>query len=176
MDDPAGAAAARTPTQQRSLAIHLNDHLAALTGGLELARRAAGAEPDTPLGPPLRALAEALAEDRAALRALMARVGVGVSSYKVYAGWAAEKVGRLKLNGSWVSRSPLAPVVEVEALRLVVEHLAMLWRALRRLADADPALDAAQVDRLLERAARHAEVLERLRAQASASAFGGPAG
>ena len=170
------ASSPRTPTQERMLAIYLNDHLATATGGVELARRAAGAEKRSPLGPPLRALADGLAADRDALRSLMADLGVPEARYKVYAGWAAEKAGRLKLNGSWVSRSPLSPVVEVESLRLVVEHLADLWRTVHAQAVVDVRLDTARVEQLRNRAAEHLEVLQRLRAQAAATAFGGPLG
>lgn len=164
----------RTPSQERVLTIYLNDHLAAATGGVELARRAAGAERSSPLGPPLRALAEALGDDRDALRSVMGDLDVPVTSYKVYAGWVAEKVGRLKLNGSWVSRSSLSPVVEIEGLRLVVEHQAALWRTLQAQAVGDVRLDSARMDQQVTRWAEHAQVLERLRAQAAASAFGGP--
>ncbi len=164
----------RTDAQDSALGIYLNDHLAGATGGLELARRAAAAEQASPLGPPLHALAEEIAQDRETLKALMARLGVGVSTYKVYAGWLAEKVGRLKLNGSVVSRTPLAAVIETEGLRLGIEAKAGLWRAMRSLADGDERLTVAELDRLLSRAQEQSDVAERLRAQAAAIAFGGP--
>lgn len=162
-----------TDQQQSMLTIYLNDHLAGATGGVELARRAAGSERGSPLGPPLQALAAGLAADRETLRELMAALDVGVTTYKVYAGWAAEKLGRFKLNGSWLSRSPLAPVIETEGLRLVVEANASVWRTLRALAETDRRLDAGTIDALVERAREQAEVVERLRRQASATAFGG---
>jgi hypothetical protein len=92
----------------------------------------------------------------------------------VYAGWAAEKIGRLKLNGGLLGRTPLAPVLETEGLRLGIEGTACLWRALRAFASVDDRLDADQLDRLLARAGEQAEVVERLRRQAAATAFGGP--
>ena len=171
---PAASAPSRTEQQQRSLGIYLNDHLAGATGGVELARRAAGAEQGSALGPPLRALAEEIAADREALITLMGRLDVGVATYKVYVGWAAEKAGRLKLNGSLLSRTPLAPVLELEGLRLGIEGKASLWRALRALAASDERLEVAGLDRLLDRAAQQGEVVERLRRQAAAVAFGGP--
>jgi hypothetical protein len=164
----------RTAQQERALAIYLNDHLAGATAGVELAKRAAAAEQGSPLGPPLAALAAEIGADREALKTLMSRLRVGVQTYKVGAGWAAEKVGRLKLNGSWLSRSPLAPVLETEALALGIEGKAALWRALRALAGNDERLDVAELDRLLTRASQQAEVVERLRSQAAAAAFGGP--
>ncbi len=168
-----GVGGAATPAQQRMLAIYLNDHLAGLTGVVELARRAAGAEHRSPLAAPLRTLAQELSADREALREVMSRLGVGVAAYKVGAGWAAEKLGRLKLNGSWVHRSALAPVVELEGLALGIAANAAVWRVLRGLAVSEPALEVARLDHLLDRAAEQADVAERLRLQAAAAALGG---
>jgi hypothetical protein len=169
------SARSRTEQQQRALGIYLNDHLAGATGGVELARRAAGAEHGSSLGPPLRALAEEIAADRESLKELMTRLDVSVATYKVYAGWAAEKAGRLKLNGGLLGRTALAPVLELEGLRLGIEGKASLWRVLRARAAGDERVEAAALDRLLDRAAQQAEVVERLRRQAAAVAFGGPA-
>jgi hypothetical protein len=89
------------------LPIYLNDHLAASTGGRELARRAAGANRDTEFGPFLIDLAAQVDADRDQLLNVMAALEVGEDRLKVGAGWAAEKVGRLKLNGRLLSYSPL---------------------------------------------------------------------
>jgi predicted DNA-binding ribbon-helix-helix protein len=168
------AASPRTAQQEQALAIYLNDHLAAATAGVELAKRAAAAEEGSPLGPPLAALAAEIAADREALKTMMSRLRVRIQTYKVGAGWVAEKAGRLKLNGSWLSRSPLAPVIETDGLAMGIEGKAALWRTLRSLAAADQRIDVAELDQLLSRAAQHAEVVERLRRQAAATAFGGP--
>jgi hypothetical protein len=163
---------AGTRAEPALLGIYLNDHLAGATGGLELARRAAGAQPDTDRGKQLATLATEIAEDRDALVAMMSGLGVPVRQYKVYSAWAAEKVGRLKLNGHLLDRSPLSSLVEVEALRLGVEGKACLWRTLRAIADQDARLDAARLDDLLARAGRQAKILERLRVSVSAEIFG----
>jgi hypothetical protein len=155
------------------LAIYLNDHLAGATGGLELARRTASAHRDTPDGPVLRALADDIAEDREALLSVMRALGVGVQHYKVGAGWLAEKAGRLKLNGSWVSRSPLSTVVELEGLLMGVNGKACLWRTLRALADHDNRLDPAELDRLKSRAERQIELLDDLRLRRSVEVLAG---
>jgi hypothetical protein len=82
-----------------------------------------------------------------------------------------EKVGRLKPNGRILSRSPLSDVLEVEALRLAVEGKAAGWLLLRRFAEQDGRLDPAQLDRLINRAARQAEVLEDLRVKSAQQTF-----
>ena len=142
------------------LGVYLNDHLAGSTVGLELARRmAASAEPDSVL----RGLVAEIAEDRSALLAIMATLGIRVRGYKVFAAWAGEKAGRLKLNGHLLSRSPLSSLEETEMLRLGVEGKASGWRTLRALASRDSRLDAGHLDQLLARADRQSSALETLR-------------
>ena len=53
------------------LKIYLEDHYAGSTAGLELARRAAGANRGTPYGDVLEGIAREIDEDREALRAIM---------------------------------------------------------------------------------------------------------
>ena len=151
------------------LGIYLNDHLAGASAGLELARRAARSQGRDRAA--LREIADEIAEDRDELRTIMTTLGVPVRRYKEVAGWAMEKVGRLKPNGRILSRSPLSDVLEVEALRLAVEGKAAGWLLLRRFAEQDGRLDPAQLDRLINRAARQAEVLEDLRVKSAQQTF-----
>jgi hypothetical protein len=146
------------------LGVYLNDHLAGSTVGLELARRmAASAEPESESATVLRGLVAEIAEDRSALLAIMATLGIPVRGYKVFAAWAGEKLGRLKLNGHLLSRSPLSSLEETEILRLGVEGKAAGWRTLRALASRDSRLDAGHFDELLARADRQSSALESLR-------------
>ena len=75
--------------------------------------------------------------DRAALLDLMAALDVPVRTYKVYAGLVGERVGRRKLNGRLLTRSPPSSLEELELLSLGVTGKAAGWRTLRLLADAD---------------------------------------
>jgi len=146
------------------LAIYLNDHLAGATAGVELARRARGSNEGTALGGFLTTLVTEIEEDRDTLQAVMASVGAGRDRLKVTGGWAGEKLGRLKLNGSLLGYSPLSRVVELEGLRLGVEGKACLWRMLRELAD--PRLSGFDFDALTARAERQRDELERHRLEA----------
>lgn len=148
------------------LAIYLNDHLAGATGGVELARRLAGAHRSGEDGARLRLLAEDVAEDRAALISVMGRLGVPANQVKVAVGWMAEKVARLKLNGYLFNRSPLSTVVELEAMRLGVEGKASGWRTLRAVAESDERIEVDELDRLIARAVDQIETLETLRVAA----------
>ncbi|NKZ06085.1 hypothetical protein [Actinomadura latina] len=153
------------------LHIYLTDHLAAAAGGVALARRAARSHRDADDAERLTRLAADIAADRGALLAILRSLGMPARRYKSMAVWAAEKAGRLKLNGRAVTRSPLSDLVEVEALRLAVEGKAAGWRTLLAVADREPGLDAGQLRTLLDRAAAQIELLEQLHAKATDTAF-----
>ncbi|MFC6884524.1 MULTISPECIES: hypothetical protein [Actinomadura] len=161
----------RTVADPDLLGVYLNDHLAGATGGLELARRTAGSHRGGETGAALKRIADEIREDREALLAIMVKLGVPVRRYKVYAAWAAEKAGRLKLNGRLASPSPLSGLVELEMLRLGTEGKAAGWSTLRELADADARLDARRLDELIARARAQSRTLEELRVKAAAGAF-----
>lgn len=145
------------------LRIYLNDHLMGAAAGLELFRRAAAAHRGTPTGDELERLTVEVEQDRAALVAMAERLRVPVRRYKLVAGWAAEKAGRLKPNGHLLTRAPLSDLVELEGLRVGVQAKEAGWLSLRAVADRYPALDAEELDRLAERARAQAAALERLR-------------
>lgn len=145
------------------LGIYLNDHLAGATAGVERARHMARSYGDSALASAMEPLADEIAEDREFLLEIMRRLDIPVRHYKVYAGQVAERVGRLKSNGRLVRRSPLSPLLELEALRLGVEGKTAGWQALRELADGEERLDPQRLDDLLERARRQQSTLEELR-------------
>jgi hypothetical protein len=102
---------------------------------------------------------------------MMAALGLPVRRYKGHGSMGGREGGRLKLNGSLWSRSPLSGVAELEILRLDVEGKAAAWRTLRARAERDTRLDKEQLNELLSRAARLSEVLEELRATAASRVF-----
>lgn len=155
------------------LGIYLNDHLAAGTGGLALFQRCATAHRGTAVEGTLTGLAAEIAEDRRALIDMMKALSVSIRHYKMYAGWAVEKLGRLKPNGHLTSRSPLSTLLELESMLVGVEGKAALWRTLRRLAEEDQRLESSRLDSLLERARRQSDTLEGLRAGAATEVFSG---
>lgn len=159
-----------SPSPSRSpdlLGIYLNDHLAGATGGAELARRVASSQRSTPAGTALGQLARDIAQDRTTLISIMKALGVPVRRYKAGLGWVGERIGRLKLNGHLITRSPLSSLEELELLRLGAEGKAAGWRTLRALADSDHRVDAGQLDELLRRARSQVEILENLRVKAA---------
>ncbi|TWV46002.1 hypothetical protein FRZ03_15420 [Streptomyces misionensis] len=170
-DTSARGAHARA-ADSKLLGIYLNDHLAGATAGVLRAGHLARASSGTALGRDVGPVAREIAQDRAALLGIMRDLGVPVRRYKVCAGWAGERLGRLKSNGRLIRRSPLSTVLELEALRMAVEGKAAGWQTLRRLGAVDRRLDAAQLDTLLERARRQQRTLEDWRIREAEAVFG----
>jgi len=170
-DHARGSGTGTARSEPDLLGIYLNDHLAGATGGIELVRRAARSQRGSGAGEVLERLTAEIVNDRVALLDMMAALDVPVRRVKSYLAWVAEKVGRLKLNGYVLSRSPLSLLVELEALRLGVEGKAAAWRTLRELADHDRRLDAERLDELLARARQQSDTLEELRVRMANAIF-----
>jgi hypothetical protein len=156
---------------RKRLRIFLQDHLAASTAGLELARRARGANEGTDYGEPLARLAGDIEADRGALEAVLADLGFGPDRPKNLGAWAGEKVGRLKLNGQLTGYSPLSRVEELEGLAVGIGAKLSLWRILVEVAAEEPRLDADRLGRLIERAEEQRRTVEELRTLAAREAF-----
>ncbi|WP_328403630.1 hypothetical protein OHS70_33235 [Streptomyces sp. NBC_00390] len=136
----------------KSLQIYLNDHLAGATAGVELSRRIARAHQSSARAGELQRLADDIAEDRESLLDLMELLDVRPHRYKVYGGWAGEKVARLKPNGRLYHRSGLSTLIELETLRLGIQGKQQLWQALTGPASASGRFEASRLDTLKDRA------------------------
>jgi hypothetical protein len=156
---------------EKLLRIYLQDHLAAATAGRELARRARGSNEGTAYGEALAKLADDIEADRRALEGVIDDLGFGPDRPKNMTAWAAEKVGRLKLNGQILGYSPLSRMIELEGLLAGVTGKLALWRTLIELAETEPKLDRERLTRLAERAERQQETLDGLRTRAAAESF-----
>lgn len=153
------------------LGIYLNDHLAGATFGVGLARRIAQQHRHSVRGADLARIAEEIAQDRETLLEIMDSLGVPTRRYKIYGGWAAEKLGRLKPNGVLYRRSGLSTVIELETLRLGVEGKTLIWRTLLVVATDVAHLDEPQLGSLLDRAREQIDTLEALRLSAATAIF-----
>jgi hypothetical protein len=153
------------------LSIYLNDHLLGSTAGRELANRAAGANEGNEYGEFLTRLAQEIEADRRALEGVMDELDVGRDHVKVAAGWLGEKVGRLKLNGSITSYSPLSRAIELEGLVAGIQGKLALWRTLVAIADKDDRLDREYLERLAARAEEQLREAEEHRVRAASEAL-----
>jgi hypothetical protein len=156
------------------LSIYLHDHLAGATFGTELVRRARRQNEGTPYGAFFADLERQILEDRATLEAMMERLDSGRDELKMRLAWTGEKLGRLKFNGRLSGYAPLSRVIEVEGLSSGVQGKLLLWRALRVIAPQHPALDPAELERLIGRAEQQLDGLHEQHATAVAEAFGTP--
>jgi hypothetical protein len=153
----------------RLLAIYLQDHFAGASAGLELARRAAGANEGTPTGAFLARLADEIEEDRDVLAEIMGDLDVRTDPVKNALGWGAEKLGRLKPNGQLKGYSPLSRIVELEGLHVGVSGKLSLWQNLRATFGEEVA--DRNLDGLISRATRQLEELAEFRTEAARVAF-----
>jgi hypothetical protein len=115
------------------LGIYLDDHRGGAAGGVEVARRARANNAGTEFEPFLAWLHEQISADRDALDRIAQQIGHRPASWKRAAGWVAAKLGNVKLNGRWLSYSPLSRVLELEMLMAGVQAKQQLWYALRLL-------------------------------------------
>jgi hypothetical protein len=153
------------------LRIYLNDHLAAALGARELTRRSLRSNEGNEYGRFLGSFLRELEEDRVTLEQLLTRLGLPQARAKQALAWAAEKAGRLKLNGRLTSYSPLSRLVELEMLTLGVSGKLLLWRTLERLAAGDPSLTGFDFTALAARAESQRAGLEEHRLRAAQEAL-----
>src|SRR3954447_21268018 len=155
------------------LRIYMNDQLAAGVLWRELARRAERNNASTEVGEALGRVPRAIAEDVETFAGLMDRLGLPRSRVKPAAAIAAERVGRLKLNGRLRSYSPLSRFVELDALVMGIEGKKILWKNLRDDAGLAERVPDVNFDHLIERAGRQRDELEPYRRAAGTAALCG---
>lgn len=148
------------------LGIYLNDHLAAATAGVDLAKRAADQNEDGELGEFLRGFAAESEAHRNQLEDVMGRLDVTRDQLKVGVGWLAEKLGRLKLNGRLLDYSPLSRVVELEGLLAGSQARLSLWRVCAAAAPDEPRIADIDFVDLIQRAQEMLDGLEKHHAAA----------
>lgn len=151
------------------LRIYLRDHHAGSVAGHELAKRSAKANKGTEFGTLLETLQREIYEDQKTLEQVMRRLGLRPAKGKDMAGWAAEKFGRLKLNGSVTQYSPLSRVLEFEALSIWVQSKKATWRTLKSLENARLPRD--EIEALETRAEDQQRRIDEARLEAARIAF-----
>jgi cell division protein FtsB len=150
------------------LEIYLNDHLAGATGGVELARRLrASNRDDAVFGETLSRVCAEIEADRTVLEQVIEGLGYSRSKVKPAAAWAAEKLGRLKLNGQLRGYSPLSRLIELEGLLIGITGKIGLWQTLTELGT-DEDLDA-DLEQLTARAAAQRAAIDDLHRIAAAA-------
>ena len=153
------------PSPDELMRIYLRRHLAAAGAGAALFRRVASSvAPDMRMR--VAELARDVEEDQQSLLTISERYGTERPVIQEKVGAIAQELGRLNPPGTAIRRSPLADVIELEALGTAVQGKLLGFRTLRALADDDPRLDPAEADALCERAQDQKERIEALRLEA----------
>lgn len=152
---------------QRLLGIYLNDHLAGSAGGVALIRRTAHAQRHTAAGPVLAELSREIEQDQDSLRQMMNVLDIPERRSRIAVGRIMERIGRVKPNGRLLARSPLSDLIELEAMRLGVTGKVSLWQSLRAVAETDRRLSTDDLDHLVSRAQRQADILRDLSGEAA---------
>jgi hypothetical protein len=153
------------------LGVYLNDHLAGSAAGIELATKLRDNHQGSELGEVMAALHRDISQDRDALEELMRHLEVERHPVKEAAGWALEKLSRLRLNPALTGGAEMTRLLEVEALSLGIEGKLSMWLALKEAAAADRRLAGTDFDRLIERARGQRRTLEPHRLAAAVESF-----
>ena len=159
----------------RFLRIYMSDQLALGVAWREVAKRAAGENEGTSLGEALRRVASGISEDVETFEAIMERLGFGRDRVKPALATAAERLGRLKLNGRLRGYSPLSRFAELDFLAMGIEGKKILWANLRDFGDLRKRLPDVDFDELIRRAHAQRDELEPFRARAGREALGATA-
>jgi hypothetical protein len=149
----------------------LDDQLAAGVLWREVARRAQGENEGTELGEALAGVAAAISEDVLLFERMMKGLGMRPSRVKPRLAVAAERIGRMKLNGRLRGYSPLSRFAELDFLAMGIEGKKILWANLRDLTDVGARVPGLDFDQLIERAAWQRAELEPFRERAGREAF-----
>src|SRR5262245_21513620 len=136
---------------------YLDDHAAALAGTAALLGRMRGAGRHAAIPDLLGEIADEVEEDRRAIDARLRELGAASSGAKQALAQLAERLGRLKPNGSVFRETPLTPIVEVEWLMLGLYSSGALWRGLGAVASPSPEDAAARGERMERRLAQREE-------------------
>jgi hypothetical protein len=158
-------------TDDNLLRIYVNDHLAALVGGIRLARRSRSKNRDSLLGAYLSELVSELKAERAVILRIFRAFDARRSPVKMGLARLGELVGRLKLNGRLSGYSDLSRVLEVEWLCLEATYRQLMWASLRRMAEEDARLHGFDFAGLEDRARTQHTRLSAFRVDASATAL-----
>jgi hypothetical protein len=115
----------------------------------------------------LRRVASEISQDLIMLEGIMRRLGVEPDRVKDTLSRIAERLGRLKLNGRLLRRSPLSDLLELETLVVGITGKQALWVSLREV----PSIRIEELDQLFERAEEQKRVVEDARVAAAKRSF-----
>jgi hypothetical protein len=160
----------------KRLRIYLDDHLALMVAEVELLGRCWWSNRSQPLGDCLQRLEDEVKAHKSLVLEVIERLGgkkTVESRMKQGAAWLAEKLGRLKLNDSLLTYSPLSRVVELEALSAAAQERIALWDNLDSTVRDDSRLEGITFSFFRDQSQQHLDELNTRRRYAAVEAFVG---
>ena len=154
------------------LHVYLNDHLAGATAGVELVKTAAENH-DGELGEFFAQLADEISADHNTLTSLMDQMDAHASGAKEVLAKAGSVVSEAKFSGESTDDPEFGTFLTLETLSIGVEGKLCMWKALKVVEGECPALEAANIDTLIERAQSQRDKLESKRLEVAGSALSG---
>ena len=161
----------RLSESDKRLRIYLDDHAALMFGELELVRRCQHSNRNSPRGEFLQRMHVEVKAQRSVVKDVMHRIGSRESLIKGGGVWLAEKLGRLKLNGTVLTYSSLSRVLELETLAAAAVERIAVWENLDAIAASDERLAGISFDSLYRQAHIHLDELNTRRKQAAVEAL-----
>ena len=158
----------------KRLRIYLDDHSALMVAEIELIGRCRRNNRNKPLGEFLQKLENEVKAQKSIVSDMIHRIGgkkTIESRMKQGAAWFAEKLGRLKLNDSLLTYSPLSRVVELEALSATAQERIALWDNLDSVAADDSRFEGITFSFFRDQSQQHLDELNTRRRQAAVEAF-----
>jgi len=143
-----------------SIAVYLNDHLAGATAGVNLVGQAADRHRSDELGEFFAPLAAEIKADLVTLEQLIVDMRVDKSATKAALVEIGSKLTAPKFSAEGAGNQHLGDFVTLETLSIGVEGKRCMWKALKTVTDAYPALQALDLDELESRAQGQRERLE----------------
>lgn len=156
----------------RLLEIYLDDHWAAAGAGRALINRTEESNRKTQWSEKLSWLVAEIESDVEELERLRNTLDFDGGMLKRQLALAAERAGRLKLNGRLLTYSPLSRLVEIEAMMSGVMGKKRLWSSMRVVfAEDEGGLVGFDFRALEKRAEEQLDVLMSIHEDAAAAAF-----
>jgi len=135
-----------------SIEVYLTDHLALATAGLNLAEQAADRHRSDELGEFFAPLAAEIKADYETLEQLLEDMNVDKSASKTALAEVGSKLAAPKFSAEGAGNKHLGDFITLETLATGVSGKRAMWRALKKVADAYPELEALDLDELESRA------------------------
>lgn len=152
--------------------IYLDDHLALMTGELELLERVQGENSGSALGESVKQFVGEVTRQQDRVRQVLRAAGGNSNSIKQAAAWLGEKIGRLKPNGGFSGYTDLARVIELETLMSLAFARILMWSVVRRTEALQLSLSPSELATFEEQSQAQLEKLQEHHRIAMDAAFG----